>query len=183
MVTGCRASRITGGCGTQPPQDGGKGTQPPYRPPTAAASGACEAGEDCRAADRRYRPRNLGPDPGLRGLGPRSSAGAVKGGGISLSAREGLSRTGEAGSQAPGPAGTQWNWTFTAQNALEPGFHGVMVPGPSAARTARCSARCSVQRALLSERGARGDCLAAARQPRKAPSRTRAPRPGRGREG
>src|SRR5690349_18602411 len=39
------------------------------------------------------------------------------------------------------------------------------------------------QRALLSERGARGDCLAAARQPRKGPSRTRAPRPGRGREG
>src|SRR6185437_15749167 len=48
-------SRIAGGWGTQPPQDGGKGTQPPYRSRTAVAGGACEANEDCPVADRRYR--------------------------------------------------------------------------------------------------------------------------------
>src|ERR1700750_2246231 len=42
----------SGGCGTQPPQDGGKGTQPPYRPRTAVAGDACEAGE---ASQRRTR--------------------------------------------------------------------------------------------------------------------------------
>src|SRR6185437_9593657 len=45
--TGGHASRIAEGWGTQPPQDGGGGTQPPYRSRTAAAGGACEAGEDC----------------------------------------------------------------------------------------------------------------------------------------
>src|SRR5690349_16126972 len=44
--------RGDGGCGTQPPQDGGKGTQPPYRPRTAVAGDACEAGE---ASQRRTR--------------------------------------------------------------------------------------------------------------------------------
>src|ERR1700745_3663738 len=38
--------RWGGGGGTHPRQDGGKGTQPPYRPRTAVAGGACEAGED-----------------------------------------------------------------------------------------------------------------------------------------
>src|SRR6185312_12226177 len=38
-------ARVAGGWGTQPPQDGGRGTRPPYRPRTAATSGACEAGE------------------------------------------------------------------------------------------------------------------------------------------
>ena len=135
---GGRASRIAGGWGTQPPQDGGKGTQPPYRPRTAAAGGACEAGEDCPAADRRYRPRNTGPDPDCAGCGPRSSAGAVKGGSIFLSAREGVSRTGEAGSQAPGPG----------RNAMELDFHGPRTHWNRGSTALWCRGR--AQHALLS---------------------------------
>src|SRR5690242_6315158 len=56
---GGHAGRVTGGGAHNPLKMGGKGTQPPYRPQTAAANGACEAGEDCPAADRRYRPRNM----------------------------------------------------------------------------------------------------------------------------
>jgi hypothetical protein len=42
-----RSCRLgSGGWGTQPPQGGGKGTRPPYRPRTAAANGAREAGEE-----------------------------------------------------------------------------------------------------------------------------------------
>src|SRR6185312_8631049 len=81
----------------------------------------------------------IGPEirariPDCAGYGPRSAAGAVKGCGIFLSAREGLSRTGEAGSQVPGPG----------RNAMDLDYHG-----PRAARVAQRSTRCSASGALV----------------------------------
>ena len=134
---GGRASRITGAWGTQPPQDGGKGTQPPYRPLTAAAGGACEAGEDCPAADRRYRPRNTGPDPGLRGL--RSTL--IRG------RREGRRHFPKR------PGGRLANWrgripgARPGRNAMELDFHGPRTHWNRGSTALWCQAR--AQHALL----------------------------------